>query len=131
MGRCERERGAGTIWVVGFLAIIWLVGGAAVAVGGVRGVRHRVDAAADLAALAGAEHVPDGGGVACARVRSVAASSGVRVSRCVVRGEVVDVSVWRPVDVPLGIGVVRVESRARAGPVGVTWGGTVRCTECQ
>ncbi|WP_157430316.1 Rv3654c family TadE-like protein [Actinomadura macra] len=130
----ERDRGAGTLWVLAFTAIIWLGGVTAMAIGGVRAARHRGDAAADLAALAGAARVPDGAGVACASARSIAAESGARLMRCAIEGRVIDVSVTLTVRVPLGIDAVRVVSRARAGPVGqesVAWRSTTRCTECQ
>jgi|SRR5437868_3309338 len=113
-----RDRGAGTLWVVAFTAIIWLGGVTAMAAGGVRVARHRGDAAADLAALAGAARLPDGPSAACAKARSIAAQAGAGVSRCVVEGPAIDVSVTVTVKVPLGIGAVHVVSRARAGPVG-------------
>ncbi|TMQ87390.1 hypothetical protein ETD83_39880, partial [Actinomadura soli] len=90
----------------------------AVAVGGVRGARHRANTAADLAALAGAAWVAEGGGAPCGRAESIAAGSGARMARCRVRGHVVEVSVTVDVVVPMGIGALKVESRARAGPVG-------------
>ncbi|TDB84011.1 hypothetical protein E1264_26285 [Actinomadura sp. KC216] len=113
---------------------IWVGGIAAVAVGGVRGARHRANAAADLAALAGAAQVAAGDGGACGRAESVAVGSGARLVRCQVEGDVVEVSVTVDVIVPMGIGALKGVSRARAGPVGgngVAWRDTARCTECQ
>ncbi|WP_372442227.1 Rv3654c family TadE-like protein [Actinomadura violacea] len=130
--RCDR--GAGTLWVVAFMAVIWVGGVVAVGVGGVRAARHRGDAAADLAALAGAARVADGAAGACGKARAIASRSGARMVRCRVRGETVEVEVAVGLRVPLGGGDVRVRSRARAGPVGrdgVTWPGATRCTECQ
>nr|WP_089329860.1 Rv3654c family TadE-like protein [Actinomadura meyerae] len=112
------DRGAGTIWVVAFAAVVWVGGVAAIAAGGVRAARHRGDAAADMAALAAAGRVAEGGRPACARAREVAAGSGARLAQCRVRGGVVEVSVAVPLKVPMGIGRPRVISRARAGPVG-------------
>ncbi|WP_347256651.1 Rv3654c family TadE-like protein [Actinomadura sp. RB99] len=117
-GRWGCDRGAGTVWVVAFMVVIWVGGVAAVGVGGVRAARHRGDTAADLAALAGAARAADGAADACGRAREVAARSGARLARCRVRGEVVDVEVTVALRVPLGGGAVRVRSRARAGPVG-------------
>lgn len=74
------------------------------------------DAAADMAALAGAARVAYGD--ACARAKEIAVESGARVARCRVRGDVVEVSVTVELHVPMGIGGLRVASRARAGPVG-------------
>ncbi|MFI0412147.1 Rv3654c family TadE-like protein [Actinomadura sp. 3N508] len=123
------DRGAGTLWVVAFAAVIWIGGVAAVAVGGVRGARHRANAAADLAALAGATRVAEGGRDACRRAESIAAGSGARLVHCQVEGDVVEVSVAADVIVPMGIGALTVVSRARAGPVGgigVAWRDTAR-----
>ncbi|WP_422389379.1 Rv3654c family TadE-like protein [Actinomadura luteofluorescens] len=128
------DRGAGTVLVVGFAVVVWVVGISAVLVGGVRGARHRGEAAADMAALAGAARVADGRGVACARAREIAVGSGARVVRCRVRGEVVDVSVAVDVTMPMGLKGRRIVSRARAGPAGrdgVPWRHMSRCTECQ
>lgn len=112
------ERGAGTVWVVAFMAVIWVGGVAALTVGGVRAARHRGDAAADLAALAGAAHVADGRAAACGRAREIAAASGARLQTCTVRGDVVEVRVVVRVKGPGEIGDLRIVSRARAGPVG-------------
>ncbi len=117
-GAVRGDRGSGTVWVVAFAAVVWVVGVAAIVVGGVRGARHRGDAAADMAALAGAARVAEGEGAACERARGVAAESGARLSRCRVSGDVVDVSVIVPLKVPMGGAGLRVVSRARAGPVG-------------
>ena len=128
------DRGSGTVWVLGFAVVIWVVGVAAILVGGVRGARHRGEAAADMAALAGATRVADGGRAACARAGEIAVGSGARVVRCRVRGEVVDVSVALEVPMLMGLKGRRIVSRARAGPVGqdgVPWRHMSRCTECQ
>ncbi|WP_308198468.1 Rv3654c family TadE-like protein [Actinomadura terrae] len=113
----ERDRGAGTLWVLAFTAIVWLAGVSAMAVGGVRTARHRAEAAADLAALAAAARVPEGAVAACAKARVIAAESGARIARCVVEDGSVDVSVMLALRVPLGVGAVHVGGRARAGPV--------------
>ncbi|MFB4305105.1 Rv3654c family TadE-like protein [Actinomadura sp. GTD37] len=131
---CRSDRGSGTVWVVAFSALVWVVGVAAIAVGGVRGARHQGDAAADMAALAAAARVVEGGGSACALAGEIAAESGARLTRCRVSGDVAEVSVTVRLKVPMGIGGLRVVSRARAGPVGrdgVIWRDTARCTGCQ
>ncbi|RFS87104.1 hypothetical protein D0T12_02310 [Actinomadura spongiicola] len=124
------DRGSGTIWVVAFAAVIWVGGVAAVAVGGVRAARHRADAAADLAALAGAGRVMEGQVGACGRAKSIAAESGARLVRCQVQGEDVEVSVTVDVLVPMGLGAMTVGSRARAGPA-VRMSGGDRCIGCR
>ncbi|WP_338072165.1 Rv3654c family TadE-like protein [Actinomadura coerulea] len=101
---------------------------------GFGGARHRGEAAADMAALAGAARVADGGGAACARAGEIAATSGARVVRCRVRGEVVEVSVAVEAPMLMGLKGRLIVSRARAGPVeqdGVPWRHMSRCTECQ
>ncbi|WP_149260127.1 Rv3654c family TadE-like protein [Actinomadura sp. K4S16] len=112
------DRGSGTVWVLAFAVLVWVVGVAAVLVGGVRSARHRGEAAADMAALAGAARVSDGGGAACARAKAIAIESRARVVRCQVRGEIIDVSVVVDVTMPMGLKGRRIVSRARAGPVG-------------
>ncbi|WP_346041442.1 Rv3654c family TadE-like protein [Actinomadura chokoriensis] len=112
------DRGSGTIWVVAFAAVVWVAGVAAIAVGGVRAARHRGDAAADMAALAAAAYVAEGDEAACRRAADIAVESGARLSGCRVSGDTAAVSVTVPLKVPMGIGNLRVVSRARAGPVG-------------
>ncbi|MCP2340359.1 secretion/DNA translocation related TadE-like protein [Actinomadura rupiterrae] len=112
------DRGAGTVWVLAFMGVIWVVGVAAMVVGGVRVARHRVEAAADLGALAGAQRASEGEVVACRAAREVAADSGGRVASCAVRGRIVEVSADVVVRLPFGIHGVRVAARARAGPAG-------------
>ncbi len=78
--------------------------------------RHRVEAAADLAALAGAVRAVDGERFACREVRWVAARMGAAVRACRLSGWDVLVEV---VDLPSGV-LARFGSaaaRARAGPV--------------
>ncbi|MFC4908957.1 Rv3654c family TadE-like protein [Actinomadura gamaensis] len=113
------DRGAGTVWVLAFMGVIWMVGVAAMVVGGVRVARHRVEAAADLGALAAARRVSEGEEAACRAARGVAADSGGRVASCLVRGRIIEVSADVVVRLPFGIHGVRVAARARAGPVGL------------
>ncbi|MFC7569589.1 Rv3654c family TadE-like protein [Actinomadura namibiensis] len=118
--RCEgaRERGAGAVWVLAFMAVVWLVGAAVVVGGGVRIARQRGEVAADLAALAGAARVGEGERSACRVAGRIANGSGGRLAVCSVRGAIVEVEVVVGVRVPVGGGGLRIVSRARAGPVG-------------
>lgn len=100
------------------MGVVWLVGVLAVAVGAVRVARHRVDAAADLAALGAAARVAEGEEAACRAAARVAMESDARLSACSVRGGIAEVSVMAGLRVPFGGGELRVASRARAGPVG-------------
>jgi len=110
-GRCA-DRGSATVWSVGAIAVLCVVFGVVLALGHAVVVRHRAAGGADLAALAAAEHWPEGGTAACARADRVARAQNARLVRCVLTGEVSDVSVES------GRGPFTVEIRARAGPAG-------------
>ncbi|MFI0354414.1 Rv3654c family TadE-like protein [Actinomadura sp. 9N407] len=112
------DRGAGTVWVVAFMALIWAVGVAAMVVGAARVARHRADAAADLAALAAAARAVEGTEVACRVAAKAVAGSGGYLSGCSVRHGIADVRVTVPLRVPYEASGLEVVSRARAGPVG-------------
>ncbi|WP_435878830.1 Rv3654c family TadE-like protein [Streptomyces klenkii] len=72
--------------------------------------RHRAGGAADLAALAAADHALEGQEAACGLARRVAAAQGTRVVRCAVSGEIAEVAA----EARTGPYAVRV--RSRAGP---------------
>ncbi|WP_067977519.1 Rv3654c family TadE-like protein [Nocardia caishijiensis] len=85
-------------------------------VGAVIVARHRVQAAADLGALAAAGALVEGAEAGCAQANDVARRMGARVSRCRVEQWDVVVTAERPV----GLGVFggrSVVASARAGPV--------------
>ena len=116
--RCGEE-GSGTINSVG---LIVLAVGLAVVLGGV-GVAHRewvrLQAVADLAALAGAEQSAtadweDVGERPCRAASAVAGANGVGVQSCEVRGADCLVVLTQPVRIA-GIST-SVRARARAGP---------------
>ncbi|MFI1419150.1 Rv3654c family TadE-like protein [Streptomyces sp. NPDC020731] len=109
--RCS-DRGSATVWSVGAIAVLCVVFGVVLALGHAVVVRHRAAGGADLVALAAADHWTEGGAAACARADRVARAQGTRLVRCVVTGEVSDVSVAS------GRGPFGVEIRARAGPAG-------------
>lgn len=109
------DRGSASVLVLGLSAVIAV----AVVAAAVRGVavvdRHRVEAAADLAALAGAQSVLEGAGEACAQAASIARANGARLVRCALSGDVIEVEVAS--DLRLGrLGTWVVTGRARAGP---------------
>ncbi|GAA3961392.1 hypothetical protein GCM10023085_49780 [Actinomadura viridis] len=106
------------MWVVAFMALVWLVGGVAMSVGAVRAARHRADAAADLAALGAAARVSQGAEAACRVAAEIVAESGGRLAGCRLRGEIVEVSVALALEAPLEAGEFEIVSRARAGPAG-------------
>ena len=109
------ERGAATVLALAMMGLLVVV---TVAVGGVVGViaTHRTaQAAADLAALAGAAALQDGGD-ACDRAGVVATRNHARLAACRVEGW--DVSVEVVADTArLPGGVLDLRARGRAGPV--------------
>ncbi|WP_308403270.1 Rv3654c family TadE-like protein [Streptomyces sp. BV286] len=106
------DRGSATVWTVGALAVLCVVFGAVLAMGQAVVVRHRAGGAADLAALAAADHWTDGGTRACGLADRVARAQGTRIVRCAVRGDISDVTV------AAGRGPLTAEVRSRAGPAG-------------
>ncbi|MFJ8535774.1 Rv3654c family TadE-like protein [Streptomyces sp. NPDC093591] len=104
------DRGSATVWSLGAIAVLCVVFGVVLALGQAVVTRHRAAGGADLAALAAADHWAEGGTTACARAERVARAQGVRLVRCVVVGEVSDVTA------AVGRGPFAAEVRARAGP---------------
>ncbi|MFJ9370960.1 Rv3654c family TadE-like protein [Nocardia sp. NPDC101769] len=97
--------------VIGLLAVAVLIAQVGVAVA----ARHRVQAAADMSALAAAGALDGGVSAACGRAAGVAGRMGVRLVGCVVLGWDVTVTVAGRVSLgPLGERDVR--AAARAGP---------------
>jgi secretion/DNA translocation related TadE-like protein len=105
------EGGAATVLVVAMVGVLMFVMVGLAAAGGLVTAQRRAQAAADLAALAGASGTAD----ACATAQEVAAANASRLDACRVDGEDVTVEVsvagprvpWRD---------VRVSAEARAGP---------------
>ncbi len=77
--------------------------------------RHRAQAAADLAALAGAASVPDGEEQACARASALAQTMGTTAVACALDGLDLVVTVDAPVALRL-LGAGTATALARAGP---------------
>ncbi|MFK4111662.1 Rv3654c family TadE-like protein [Streptomyces sp. NPDC002176] len=109
--RCRNsDRGSATVWSLGAISLLCVVFGAVLALGHAVVVRHRAAGAADLAALAAADHWAEGAEAACAAGRRVASAQGARLLRCALVGEISDVSAGS------GDGPFAAEVRARAGP---------------
>ncbi|MEV4860835.1 flp pilus-assembly TadE/G-like family protein [Streptomyces ossamyceticus] len=104
------DRGSATVWVVGVLVVLCAVFGAVLAMGQAVVIRHRAAGAADLAALAAADHWMKGGEGACATAERVARAQGSRIVSCEMEGEIADVTAAS------GTGLLTAEARARAGP---------------
>jgi secretion/DNA translocation related TadE-like protein len=110
--RASPDRGSATVWTVGAIAVLCAVFGAVLSMGQAVVVRHRAAGAADLAALAAADHWSDGGTAACARADRVARAQSARLVRCAVEGQLSDVTASS------GTGPITAEVRSRAGPPG-------------
>lgn len=93
------------------IGVLLSVTGAGAYLGSAVVARHRAQAAADLAALAGAARLTSGADAACARAAGVAREMRVDDIRCVVDG--LDVVVTARVGVALGGAAT---AAARAGP---------------
>lgn len=87
----------------------------AIMIGAAVVVRHRAQAAADLAALAAAGRLPSGADEACRQARLVAITAGAAVTACAV--DRLDVVVSCTVRLP-GWPGGRARAEARAGPAG-------------
>ncbi|MFG2960369.1 Rv3654c family TadE-like protein [Streptomyces sp. NPDC048291] len=110
--RCSEEldRGSATVWSVGAIAVLCVVFGVVLGLGQAVVVRHRAAGGADMAALAAADHWAEGTSAACAEAGRVARAQDTRLTRCVIVGDVSDVSAAS------GAGPFAAEVRARAGP---------------
>ncbi|CAM5558867.1 hypothetical protein SALBM311S_03567 [Streptomyces alboniger] len=98
------------MWSIAAIAVLCVVVGVVLAMGQAVVARHRAAGGADLAALAVADHWVDGGTAACARADRVARAQSARLVRCVLVGEISDVTAAS------GRGPFAAEVRARAGP---------------
>jgi secretion/DNA translocation related TadE-like protein len=109
------DRGTATLWAVGAIAALCLLAVAVLAYGSAVQTRHRVVAAADLAALAAAAYVPDGAAAACDRARWVASGMRVVVTNCRVSNW--DALVQVRAGLPIGLGLFgSITAHSRAGP---------------
>jgi len=115
--RPERaEAGVATVWMLAWMAVLLMVAGVVVLVAQVTARQHRLDAAADLAALSGADHQQRGLDGCVAAGRS-AAANGADLRDCEVAGNDVVVVVTARLDLPFGLRPT-LQARARAGPAG-------------
>ena len=111
------QRGAATVLVMPFVGVLALVTVVLAFQGGALVTQRRVQAAADLAALAGAAALQRGDD-GCVAASAVAGRNGARLSDCQVSGTAGrDVVVTVERDGPAVLGrSVTVEASARAGP---------------
>jgi secretion/DNA translocation related TadE-like protein len=100
------DRGSATVWAALVGIVLCVVVGALFTMGQAVTARHRAGAAADLAALAAADHALLGQAQACSLAARTAAAQGARLLRCSVLGEIADVTA----------AVGPAHARSRAGP---------------
>ena len=109
------QRGGAAVLVVGLTGVLVTVTLLVAVLGGVVADQRRVEAAADLAALAAGGAV-QAGRDGCAAARETAGRNGGSLRRCALDGDVATVEVGRDSRLVLGRRLALV-GRARAGPV--------------
>lgn len=114
--RRRDDEGAATVWAAGLLLLVTFVALALAGVGGVLVAHRQAQAAADLAALAGAGALQDGED-ACSVATAIAARNGASLVEC--REEGIEVVVTARVTADgVPAGPWHLVGRARAGPAG-------------
>lgn len=106
------DRGSATLGALTAMLMLTVVFGAVLTMAQVVVARHRAGGAADLAALAAADHGSQGRVEACARARQVARAQGTRIVHCAVLGGISDITV------AADLGPFTPSARSRAGPAG-------------
>jgi secretion/DNA translocation related TadE-like protein len=101
--------------LLGLAGLVVLAGVAGAGRGAATVARHRVEAAADLAALAAATRLAGGPGPPCAAAEQVARANGAALLGCRLTGSDVEVEAETTLAFG-GLGSYRVQARARAGP---------------
>lgn len=119
--RCGREgeRGSGTVLGLAAIAVVLILFASGAWIGSAIIARHRAQAAADLGALAGADHLRGGRPIVdsrgpCRAAAAVVRGNGAEVRSCQVRGTTITVTVSVPAGLP-GLGSAR--GMAKAGVV--------------
>ena len=106
--------------MIGIMAVVVLLVGAALLIAGYLLAHHRARAAADLAALSGATAYAAGND-ACTQARRTARANGAQITSCELAGDPVDFVVTVRTKVPVGVrigGLPRsVAAEAHAGRV--------------
>lgn len=112
--RSVSEAGVATAWAVGWIFVCLTVGWVGVVVAAVVAAQHRLDAAADLSALSAAAELQRHQD-ACHAAATIARDNSVVMSRCLIDGDDVVVTVGRTVTLPFGVSG-HLTSSSRAGP---------------
>ncbi|HZZ50832.1 MAG TPA: Rv3654c family TadE-like protein [Pseudonocardia sp.] len=110
------DRGVATVWAATAVAVLLALGAFGIQLGSAITIRHRVEAAADLAALAAAAHRMEGESLACGYAARVAVGMATRLESCELETATVRVQITArgPTIVPVPLGSAT--GRARAGP---------------
>lgn len=108
------EQGAATLLVTSMLGVLLLATVGVAGAGRLLLTHHRVQASADLAAVAGADALAQGS-EACDAAESIADANGAELEQCLIDGPDVTVSTTVIVHLPTGY-VAVLTGRARAGP---------------
>lgn len=115
----RRERGSGTVLAVAAIGVLLVLTTAGLQLGAAATAAHRARSAADLAALAGASAIQQGGVDACAQASAVAGRNEAQVLECSLGvGESVSVRVSTVVSGRWPGVPDRAVASARAGPAG-------------
>ncbi len=114
--RQPADGGFATVAAVGALAGLIVVTAVAVGLGGAITTRHRLEAAADLAALAAAGQAVHGTTVACNAARRVTEGMSVRLTGCRLADWDASVEVSAGTSLPF-FEPITARAYARAGPV--------------
>jgi secretion/DNA translocation related TadE-like protein len=114
-GGLRGDDGLATVWAAGAVGVLAVLVVFGVDLGAAAVARHRVEAAADLAALAAAAHAADDEPTACAYAARTAEHMNARVVVCRLVGWEVFVELDARVALPPLAGALA-HGRARAGP---------------
>lgn len=107
----RRERGSGTVLSLALLLVIGAAGVAGLSLAQALQLKHRVQSAADLSAIAAAQAPGD----ACASAESIAAANGTRLVGCWTEDE--DTLVRVEADAPSLLARVMAAAQMSAGPI--------------
>jgi secretion/DNA translocation related TadE-like protein len=115
VARREVDRGSATVLAAVGAAGMLVVLAVGIQIAGATIARHRAEAAADLAALAGATEVRNGREAACGRAGRIASANGASVQNC----EILDLDLRVTVRIVVSIGPIGASAtgRGRAGPM--------------
>jgi secretion/DNA translocation related TadE-like protein len=119
-GAACAERGSASVLMIGVIAVVVTLSGAALLIAGYATGYHRARAAADLSALSAAAAFEQGRD-ACAQARQTARQNGAWVDRCGLVGDAIDFVVTVRVSVTARTRIPqlprKVATEAHAGPV--------------